>query len=156
LCSNEIDNQIELGRLYNRQVCRFRTLEDATCIVAREPPRVWDAGTIADQGTGSGQLTVSVNCRNAMLRGQCNKLTTGLEKERILADEEHPDTVLGHRGESGLKILLARGREREQLLSDRVGVALQLTQFLQRIGAAWMSEQRNHAPIWDKLARKLK
>src|SRR5262249_46113160 len=54
------------------------------------------------------------------------------------------------------KIVLARGREHEQLLSDRLRVALQLTQLLQRIRAAWMSEQRNHAHIWDKLARKLK
>src|SRR5262245_65381998 len=91
-----------------------------------------------------------------MLRGQCNKLTTGLEKERVLADEEHPDAVLGRRGEGGLKIALARGREHEQLLSDRLRVVLQLTQFLQRIRTAWMSEQRNHAHIRDKLARQLK
>src|SRR5262249_42373535 len=156
LCSVKVDNQIELGRLYNRQVCRLGTLENSSGIVAREPPRVWDAGTIADQSTGSGQLAVSVNCRDAMLRSQCNKLTTSLEKERVLADEEHPDALLRHRGEGGFKIVLTRGREHEQLLSDCLRVALQLTQFLQRIRAAWMAEQRNHAHIRDKLARKLK
>src|SRR5262249_41722498 len=82
LCSVEVDNQIELGRLYNWQLGRLGTLENSSGIVAREPPLVWDAGTIADQGTSSGQLAVSVNCRDAMLRGQFSKLATGLEKER--------------------------------------------------------------------------
>src|SRR6516164_7028985 len=91
-----------------------------------------------------------------MLRCQCNKLITGLEKERVLADEEYPDAVLCHRGKGGFEFVLARGREHEQLLPNHLRVALQLTQFLQRIWAAWMSEQRNHAHIRDKLARKLK
>jgi hypothetical protein len=82
-----------------------------------------------------------------MLRRQCNKLATGLEQERVLADEEYPDAVLGDRGESGFKIALARGRDHEQLLSDRLRGALQLTQFFQRIRAVWMSEQRNYADI---------
>jgi hypothetical protein len=42
---------------------------------------------------------------------------------------------------------LARGRDHEQLLSDRLRGALQLMQFFQRIRAVWMSEQRNHADI---------
>jgi hypothetical protein len=90
-----------------------------------------------------------------MLRRQCNKLAAGLEQERVLPDEEYADAVLRDRGEGGFKIALARGRDHEQFLSNRLRGALQLMQFFQRIRAVWMSEQRNHADIRNKLARKL-
>jgi len=45
------------------------------------------ATAVADEGASTDRLTVSVNCRDAMPRGHCNKLVTGLEKEWVLTNE---------------------------------------------------------------------
>jgi hypothetical protein len=53
LCRFEIDNQLELGGLHNRQVRGLFTLQDAANIDTCLPPCVRQVGTIADEATGN-------------------------------------------------------------------------------------------------------
>jgi len=53
LCRFEIDNQLELGGLHNRQVRGLFALQDAANIDTCLPPCVRQVGTIADEATGN-------------------------------------------------------------------------------------------------------
>jgi hypothetical protein len=53
LCRFEIDNQLELGGLHNRQVRGLFALQDAVNIDTCLPPCVRQVGTIADEATGN-------------------------------------------------------------------------------------------------------
>src|SRR5262245_15657201 len=83
----QVDHQLEFGWLHDRQVSRPRPFENSAGVDTGEAPSVREAGAVADQGASRDQLTVSINCRDAMPRGQCNKLATGLEKEWVLANK---------------------------------------------------------------------
>ena len=52
-----IDDQLELGRLHDRQVRRLRALEDAAGIDADLTPRVRNVGSVAHQPAGFGEVT---------------------------------------------------------------------------------------------------
>src|SRR5258707_12847364 len=52
-----IDDQLELARLYDRQVRRLGALEDAAGIDARLTKRIRDVGSVAHQPTDFGVVT---------------------------------------------------------------------------------------------------
>src|SRR6266700_5335112 len=54
----DVDDQLELGRLHDRQVRRLRTLEDATGIGAKLTPRIRDVASVAHQPAGFDIVTV--------------------------------------------------------------------------------------------------
>ena len=51
-----VDDQLEFGRLHNRQVRGLGTLKDATDIGADLAPRIRNVGSIAHQPTGFGKV----------------------------------------------------------------------------------------------------
>src|SRR5262249_46491421 len=104
----EVDHQLEFGRLHDRQVSRLRPFENSAGVDTSEAPSVRAAGAVADQGAGRDQLTVSINCRDAMPCRQCNELPTGLEKERVLANKQRPGAVPNDRSKGCFEIAIAR------------------------------------------------
>ena len=77
-----------------------------------------------------------------MTRRQRNELATGLEKERVLPNKEHPGALLNDGSKGNFEIAVARRRHYEQLLSDRRRGALQVSQFLQRIRPPLLHRRR--------------
>src|SRR5437667_11115591 len=61
----DVDEQLELGRLHNRQVGRLGALEDAADIGADLPERIRKIWPVAHQSTDLGKLALRVD------RGNC-------------------------------------------------------------------------------------
>ena len=53
----DVDDQLELGRLHDRQVSRLLTLEDTAGIDADLTPRIRNVGSVAYQSAGFGEFT---------------------------------------------------------------------------------------------------
>src|SRR5215213_8687510 len=62
----EVDDQLEGGRLLDRHVRRIGTLEDLSGVDAHQAKGRREARSIADEATGSGELTPGVDRRNGM------------------------------------------------------------------------------------------
>src|SRR5262245_58980574 len=63
----DVDEQLELGRLHNRQVGRLGTLEDAAEIRADLPECIRKIWPVAHQSTDLGKLALRVDCGNCMV-----------------------------------------------------------------------------------------
>jgi hypothetical protein len=80
----EIDDQLEGGRLLNRQVGGLRTFEDPSGVNAELAKGRNDAGPIADQAAESGEFTRCIDRRNGMARGQSTICSRQLVKNGSL------------------------------------------------------------------------
>ena len=66
----EIDDQLELGRLHNRQVAGLFALEDAADIDAGLPIKIGKVGAIVHQRAGHGRLARSRHRGQRMAQAQ--------------------------------------------------------------------------------------
>jgi hypothetical protein len=63
-CGLQVERQFELGRLDNRQIGRFLTLQDARHVGSGSTKGVVDAGRITDEAARRNKLArISVNLR---------------------------------------------------------------------------------------------
>src|SRR5215218_10818744 len=66
----EVEHQLELRRLYDRQVARFGALENSASVDTRLAIRIRQAGAVANQAAGSHVFAPDIGRRYAMLRSQ--------------------------------------------------------------------------------------
>ena len=71
-----VDDQLELARLYNGQICRLRALEDAPGIDAGLSIGIRDVGTIAHQSTSFDRVAIRKRRGNCMACRHSGKLYT--------------------------------------------------------------------------------
>src|SRR5262249_14831103 len=93
----EVDDQLELGRLQDWQVCWLRALENLSSINADLTVSIRNARAIAHQAARFGKLTREINCGNRMVCCWCHDLLALGYEERIVADDE-PFGPLSHQG----------------------------------------------------------
>src|SRR5262245_34186719 len=62
----EVDNQLDLSRLLNRQVGGFRSLENSADVDANLPIRIGETVTVTHQAAGNCKLAQEVDRRNGM------------------------------------------------------------------------------------------
>src|SRR5213076_476318 len=100
----EIDDQLEPGRLLDRQIGRLGPLEDPTGVNADLAIGSRDARPLADQAAELDELTPLVYRRNGIARRQRHELLAPAGEERISADEERPDLQLDEGREGGVDL----------------------------------------------------
>src|SRR5262249_14346416 len=88
-----IDDKLELGGLHDRQVRRFRTLEDATGIDTDLTIRIRQAGSVAHQAADFGIFTRPIGGRQRVARRQEDQLDTSADKKRATADENRVGSI---------------------------------------------------------------
>jgi len=81
-CRRVIDDKLELGGLHDRQVRRFRTLEDATGIDTDLTIRIRQAGSVAHQAADFGIFTRPIGGRERVARRQEDQLDTSADKRQ--------------------------------------------------------------------------
>ena len=85
----EIDDQLELGRLHDRQVGRLLALEDAADIDADLTIRIRDVGSVAHQSAGFGEFArMRYIAGIAWRTASSDQLHAPASEERIAADKE--------------------------------------------------------------------
>src|SRR5262249_52120435 len=83
-----IDNQLELARLYDRQVRRLRALENATGICADLTKRIRQAASVAHQPAGYDIVTHRICRGDCVARRQVDQLDPSADEKRVGANEE--------------------------------------------------------------------
>src|SRR6266536_635039 len=84
----EVDHQLELGWQDDRQVGRLRALEDLAGVKTGLAVRIGNAGSVAYQPAGHGELPQEVHRRQRVARRQRAKTIAPAEIQRVAADEE--------------------------------------------------------------------
>src|SRR5262245_17397008 len=108
----QVDHQLELGRLQDRQLAGLCALEDAAGIDAGLAVRVLDAGAIAHQAPGSGVLAQRIYCRDAVVIGEGDDLLAPVGEQGIGNDEQGVGALLPERSERDVDVPVARGVQR--------------------------------------------
>jgi hypothetical protein len=72
----EIDDELELARLHDRQVRRLGALEDAASIGADLTKRFRNVRSVAHQSTGFGKVTIRICCGDSVVRRHVGQLDT--------------------------------------------------------------------------------
>src|SRR5262245_53420971 len=128
LGSPEVDDQLELGRLIDRQLGRLRALENPPSMNAGPAVGVREAASVDDEGTGPSHLTsgFAIDGWNCMLRCQRDDLFAPIPKEWIAADEERADAILHHGHERDVDVAPGSGSQENELQPDGACRILQL------------------------------
>src|SRR5262245_63481695 len=85
---SHIDDQLEPGRLHDRQIRRFLALEDAPGIDADLTIPVCIARSVAHQNAGFGKLPASSDCGQHMARGPRRKLYPTVDEHWVGTDNK--------------------------------------------------------------------
>ena len=106
-----VDDQLELGRLHNRQVCGLCALEDAAGIDADLTICIRNAGSVAHQSAGFGNFTRGI-CRGEHVAGrQLDQLHTPADEKGVSADEEGVGPLAPKSCESRINLAAGAGVE---------------------------------------------
>src|SRR5436190_12735855 len=82
----QIDHELELGGLNDRQICRLGAFENPAGVDADLTIRIRNARSVAHQATNGGGLTKLINRRHRVTGCQRDDLTASAEQERIGGD----------------------------------------------------------------------
>src|SRR6266516_3133698 len=83
-----VDDQLELARLYHRQVRRLGVLEDAAGIDANLTKRIRNVDSVAHQPADFGKVTQRIVRGNRMARREVNQLDTPAGEKGVIANEQ--------------------------------------------------------------------
>src|SRR6266508_2526292 len=111
LGSLEIEDQLELGRLYDGQIGGLFPLEYPANVDADEPIRVSQAGSITHQAAGRGELARLIEGRNCVTCRQRHNLMSPTGTKRIDGNKNRFGMHLQHCCESGVDLVFVAGIE---------------------------------------------
>jgi hypothetical protein len=84
----QVDDELELGRLHDRQVGGLGALEDAAGIDASLTKHVREVGSVAHQPAGCDIIMSRIGRRNPVARRQGDKLNAAADEECVGSNEE--------------------------------------------------------------------
>src|SRR6266511_3990570 len=113
-CSKEttsLDRLVEADQYRQRhfQSECLRALEDLAGVKTGLAVRIGNAGSVAYQPAGHGELPQEVHRRQRVARRQRDKTIAPAEIQRVAADEEREVASTGEARESRLKVIFAAG-----------------------------------------------
>src|SRR5581483_7193761 len=101
----EIDGQIELRRLLDRQIGRLLTLEDFAHVYTHSPINGWKAGAIADQATFSGKSIKKIDRGYFAFCRLCDELQFMGTLQWIGTDDDGICTQINQGGKRGIDLV---------------------------------------------------
>src|SRR5262245_23753427 len=105
----EVDHELELGRLQNRQVGGLGPLENVRGVDAVLPVGVGDADAVAEQSARHGIFSELVDGGQALPLREIDNAVTPRVEIRVRADQQRVDALLDQRGEGGIEFLVNGG-----------------------------------------------
>src|SRR5262249_19140343 len=98
----QIDNQLEFCGLYNWQVGRLLTLENAAGVKSGLSVCLYQARSVTDEPARHRELTKRIHGRNRMACRECNELLNPAIEKSIITDEQRPSSCLDQAPERGV------------------------------------------------------
>jgi hypothetical protein len=143
----QIDDELELGRLHDRQIGRVGALENSAGVDADLANTVRDVGSVAHQPAGLDVFPLGENHRNAVARREHSKLDAPTA-EVIVGGNEEGIGPFTHQGGEGRIDLAARAGIEE---TDLEVEGARLMGFLPRastVAAALHNKIGRSCPLW--------
>src|SRR5262249_733747 len=153
LGSLEVDHQLELGRLNNRQVCRLLALENPAGVNSRLTKYVGDAGSIADEAAGRDKLAQRVNRGYRVVRRQRRKFIAPADKERIGKDHQRASSLLSQRREGCVDLLVNTRGQGNGSPAERMRRVLYISRLGPRVRIGRVCKHSNHSGPRHQLAQ---
>src|ERR1051326_8608356 len=131
----EIDDELEGGRLLDRQIAGLLALEDAVDVGGRPPELVVLTEAVGKQPTLIREHAQRIDRRQAMTRGECNDLRTVHRREGIEGNDNPAAALACELLDCGFDLLAAPHRAVDERNADRRGVPLDAVDNLVGSGA---------------------
>src|SRR5262245_10678373 len=153
LGGGKIDDEIELSRLFDRDIGRFRPAKNLVNIVADAPKKLWEVWSIGHQTSWFDVLPLTVNRRQS--RDECQGIDASPvgEYERVASDIQGMRAAL-ERLECRHDIFRTPDFERDDIEAERVGRLLTLVHLLYYDGITDIAQESQAAEAGDHLAQE--
>ena len=148
-------DQLELGRLLDRQVGGLLALENAAGVDANLAIRLCNAGSVAHQTAGRGVFAPIEDRRYRVARRQCDQLIAPAVEERIGGDKERASALLRKDREGRVDATFAAGLHDMNFFPDGARRCLQVFQLDLSIRIIWVHKHSDHRDIGNRLAQHL-
>src|SRR5262245_14899235 len=93
-CRLQVDDELELAGLQNRQVGGLRALEDSTGVDADLSVILYQTDSVTDKPARHHELTKRVYGWNRMACRECNELLNPADEKSITTDKKRPGPCL--------------------------------------------------------------
>jgi hypothetical protein len=143
----EIDDQLEPGRLFDRQIGGFGARQNPTDIDPDPAKHDGEAGSIADQPAGRGEFAPLIDRRNGMTLCQRYELLAPAQEKSIGTDNERSSLQLDKGGESAVDPAFAARLEDMELHPLRARGRLDVAHDALGARIAWVHEQGDHVGV---------
>jgi hypothetical protein len=100
----QIDDELELGRLHDRQIGRLGALENFAGVNADLARTVQDVGSVTHQPASRDEFPLGENHWNAVARRQYSKLDTPTVEVIVSHNEEGIGSLTHQGGEGGIDL----------------------------------------------------
>src|SRR5450759_1948112 len=137
----EVEDQLELGRLYNRQIRRLLTLEDAAGIDAGLVVRIVRTGSVTHQTATHGGFALLIDRWDRMTRCQRHDLIALTVKEGVGADDERTNPLLDQGGKGAVDFTFGAGVQDMELQVESSGCRLQVFRYDLDVGIGRVDKQ---------------
>jgi hypothetical protein len=114
----QVDDELEFGRLQDRQIRGLRAPEDLTGVDAGLTVHVYNICPIAHQSTDFDNLARGIGRGNRMARRKRRKLDAPADKERVGSNEERVGSLAHHGGEGRIDLAAGAGVDDLNLQSE--------------------------------------
>src|SRR5262249_51442347 len=104
-----VDEQLEPGRLHDRQVCWLHAVEDAAGIDTALAIRFPQACSVAHEPPDLDKLTLSKHCRHSVTRRQLGELDPPTRKKGAAADHQSIRSLAREGGEGLIDLAASIG-----------------------------------------------
>src|SRR5262245_3616916 len=142
-----VDNQLELGRLNDRQVGGFGTIKNATHIDTHLERRIASERRIADQTTGGHELRPFVHDRHLVAGRQRHQSVSANLEEQIRAHQQRTCPALDEGRKGQIKFTVVARVQNNDVLPYGAGSILDLFYLHFANLAARVHEEGDHARL---------
>ena len=139
----EIDEQLELGRLVDRQVARVVALQNASDVDAVATIRIRQVVAVAHQAARRDVLAARIDRRDCVARREGDDLIAPVEVERIGRDDERRGPLLHEGGEGRVDFVRRSGIDNDDPPAEHARRFLHVRQLRPGIRIARIDEHRN-------------
>ena len=120
----EIDDELELRGLLDRQVAGPLTFEDPRGVGTDLAITIGNAGAVPHQPAGGSEFALEVDGRHRVTYRQRGDLFAAADEERIGQDDQRADPELGQACEGRFDVAFGAGLDDLYLQSERAGSRL--------------------------------
>ena len=149
----QVDDEIELSRLLDREIARLRPAKNLVDIVANAPKKLWEVWSIGHQTSRFDVLPLTVNRRQSRGEHQGVDASPVGEYEPVASDIKRLRAAL-ERLERGHDVFRATDFERDDIEAERVGRCLNLAHLLYDDGITDITQESQAAEAGDYLAQE--